>query len=223
MKKSVFLICLILLCTVLLSASGIAVVSSKMGKTTLRRANKNVKFSTGTILERNDELETGRKSSLGCIFGDGLASLRLFSQTKLRIDSRASQTGWDKELELADGSIHLKHQADAGSLTVFVNKGRVVSTGASFLVKNGRGGKARITVLAGTVQVINTAGTAEVSAGKTADLPARGKIKVRSAKDSDLSPEERAAVEPSPEQDQRSITVPMADPQGRVRYLELVW
>ncbi len=224
MKKTLLFICVILLNAAFLPASGIAVVSSKSGRTTLVRANKNVKFATGGILENNDEIETGSKSGLSCKFIDGLASLHLFSGTMVKINSRAGQTGYNKEAEIAKGSLYIKHQSDEGSLAVFHGKSKMSSNGASFLVKSTGGEKVKITVFSGTVLLTGADGTSsEIGARKTAEVPSRGVAKIRPTKDSDLTPEELALIKPSPEQDQRSITVPMADAQGRVKYVELVW
>ncbi len=224
MTKNIFFIALILASVTLLSATGIAVISGQQGKATLRRANKSIKFNTGSILESNDELETGKKSGLGFKYADGLAALHLFSETQASLTAKAILTGLNKEVELRKGSLYMKQLSGGGTLSVVFGKSKVSSEDASFVIRTDGGSKAWISVFSGTVIFTNTNGAiSTLVAKRSADLSAKGQVKARPSKDSDLTPEELAVVTPSPEQDQRSITVPLADAQGRVKYVELVW
>jgi hypothetical protein len=224
MNKTVFCIAMFLVGASLLSATGIAVISGQLGKATLRRANKSVKFANGSILESNDVLETGRKSGLGFKYADGLAALHLFSETQASLTAKAVLTGLNKEVELQKGSLYVKQQPGGGTLAVVFGKSQVSAEEASFLIRTDGGGKAWISVFSGTVKITNTNGAiATLGAQRSADLSARGQVKARPARNADLTTDELAVVNPRPEEDQRKITVPMADSQGRIKYVELVW
>ena len=223
MNKILLITGLSLFCSAALSAAGIAVVSTNTGQNTLLRANRKMKFASGAILEHFDLLETGTDSALACKFADSGATCQLFSHATARVNSTPWLEGWNNEVELGQGSVYVRRQPGPGIFTVTSGMVRVRSQSASFLVKKAGGGKTRLTVLEGSVEVANESGAATVEAGKTAEFSDRGELKVFPARDSDLSPEELALLEPSPLQGQRAITVPMADHRGRVRYLELVW
>lgn len=224
MNKTRILICLFLFGAALLSASGIAVVSANEGKNTVRRDKNNIKFATGAILENNDELETGKKSGLGFRFIDGEASLRIFSSSKLKLSSFLGLTGFDKRAELLEGSLWVQHQAVDGTLMVLCGKSRLACTNASFLLKKTRSGKAILTVFEGSVRVVKQNGSEKnVEPKRTAEITSNGSVTVRPTKDSDLSAEELAAIQPAPDLNQRNLTVPMADAEGRIKYVELVW
>ncbi|HNZ07946.1 MAG TPA: hypothetical protein PKI63_09150 [Candidatus Cloacimonadota bacterium] len=222
-QKHIF-IALALLSTSLLSAAGIAVVSGNQGKCILRRANKSIKYTNGTILESNDVLETEKKSGLALKFVDNLTSMHLFSSTQISIDSKAIISGLSKQVELNKGSLYVKQLPGSGTLNVAFDQSKVSSDAASFLIRTEGGGKAWISVFSGTVTFTNKNGAiTTLEAGRSAEMQPRGQVKANPAKDSELTAEELAVVKPTPEHDKRRITVPMANNQGQIKYVEFAW
>jgi len=72
-----------------------------------------------------------------------------------------------------------------------------------------------------TLKILDDPETKSVNAGKTAVVEADGRFEIRQSTSEDLSEMEKAEIESSRARDNKTLRIPMVDPSGRTRYIEI--
>lgn len=226
MKKHCLIAFILLLAGVLSAGEGIAVLSGGAGQTEFHRdGRKKPKPASGTLLESSDELRTGDGSHLGFKFADGSASLRMFSNSRLLVTGAYNGGKLVKKAALTKGSAFVRIASDSTGFSFSTVNSVITPNASTFLVKLTPQGETQVSVLQGQLVVNAPAAQAMelVGAGRTAVITSDGRFSVRDTFDSDINAEQLAAIEPATPSVPQSLTIPLVDPQGKVKYVEISW
>lgn len=224
MKKHILILCISAFVLGILNASPMAVIVHSKGFNKVRRDGKNLRAVSGMILQDGDELKTSGKGQLGIKTADGEGSLFLFSKTKVKLNLSPIGDGWEKNVELLAGSIHVKNTHQTGSLSLSFGLTNIFFTDADLLFKKDKGSNARLTVFSGeAIMYDREGGVNKITSLKTSYILSKGEFISRWMNDSDLTEEERARIEPLSQLPQNRITIPLTDEQGRVLNVEFNW
>ncbi len=224
--KKILIASIILLLTVALFANeSIAIVSSSSGKVSLLRSDKTVKFNNGSILESNDVLLSLESSQVGCKYLDGMASFRLFSDSNVKFSGLSVGDSLNKLVNLFRGSVLTKSTLGNGTLTLTTSTGVIKAGTATILTKQYETGESRVIVLDGfaDLNIPLTETTKILEAGQIAIIDKSGTVMIRNTDMSDLTFEEHAMLFPEDKSAPQSLTVPLVDSQGRIKYVEISW
>ncbi len=225
MKKLLFITILMVLGISLLSANAVALLSSAKGKVELRREAKTIKFRSGDMLLNNDEIRTGGESFAAYKYIDATTTIKVFSNSFVRISAQKSGNELNKNARVNSGSVYAKVTSGKGTLTVQTPTSVASVKGTGFMTKVNELGESMFIVTEGTVEVsvIDTRETQSVKAGNTALVDRDGNLNVRESNDDDLSELERAEIESSRTTEPNRMTIPVSDENGTVKYIEITW
>ncbi|MDZ4181765.1 MAG: FecR domain-containing protein [Candidatus Cloacimonadaceae bacterium] len=225
MKKIILISLLMLLGLSLLTAEAVALFTASKGTVELKRATKNIKFKTGDMLNNNDEIRTGAQSFAAYKFIDGTSTIKIFSNSFVKISAAKSGSNMNKTTMVNSGSVFASVTSNKGRMTVQTPTTVASVKGTGFMSKFNAARESFYIVTKGVIEVrvIATGETRDVKAGQTAYIDKDGNMEIRPSSDDDLTEIEQAEVETSLVPETRTMLIPVVDEQGRVKYIEITY
>jgi len=207
----------------LLANDAVAIISASRGRVELVRNNQPVKFKAGDMVFNNDQIKTGGESFAAVRYLDGSSTLKLFSNTIVRINAVVVGNLMNKNTTLSRGSVNSSVTRGGGTFTVQTPTTVAAVKGTDFLTKIIEDYLTLIIVTDGVVLVKNTITNreAEVKAGFTAKSDDQGTLEVAESSVDDLTEAERLELEAQTETQPRSMRIQFIDELGNVKYIEV--
>jgi len=222
MKKLIF-IALILSLSVAVFAANVALLTASKGKVDLTRSSKAAKFKVGDYLQNKDEIRTGGESFAAYKYVDGSTTIKVFSNSIVKVTAVSNGKSLGKKATVTKGSVFCKMNPNSGTFDVQTPTTVASVKGTEFLTKLTKDRQSMFIVFEGevTLKILDDPETKSVNAGKTAVVEADGRFEIRQSTSEDLSEMEKAEIESSRARDNKTLRIPMVDPSGRTRYIEI--
>ena len=223
--KRLFLISLALILAInLFAANSIAMISASKGKVDLRRAAKVVPHKTGDLLYSKDEIRTGGESFAAYKYIDGSSTVKIFANSIVYITATAHNKILDKKIELDKGSVFTQIKPNTGSFSIATPTTVASVKGTAFFTKFDEYGQSTFIVTEGEVELkILKKETHSVTAGNTAVVQADGNFEIHQSTPEDLQEIEQAELESSQGKENKRMRIPVIDPNGQTKYIEITW
>lgn len=201
----------------------VALLSAAKGKVELSRTGKLLRFKTGDLLRSNDELRTGGESFAAYKYIDGSSTVKVFSNSVVRLQASSSGKKMVKQVVLSKGSVFSKVKPQSGTFMVQTPTTVASVKGTGFLSKMTIDKQSMFVVTDGEVmlKILDNNEQKSVTAGKTAIVEADGRFVIRLSTPEDLSEIEQAEIESSRELDNKTMRIPVLDPSGKLKYIEI--
>lgn len=221
------ILCLILLlgltATALAAAESVAYLTQGKGDLKILRGGKAIKHKNGEVLVNNDEVRTGSQSFAALKYLDGGATVKVFSNSIIKLTARKQGKNLDKNTSLNKGSLYSKvNDKVKGNYQVETPTTVASVKGTGFLTKYTADGTTIVVVLEGTVEVQHKeSGRRTVTeAGSTTIVSPGGEIVTQPTVEADLTPEEWSQTE-SGQTEQKTMKIQLTDEQGNLKYIEI--
>jgi hypothetical protein len=219
------IIALIFTCIVLsiFAADSVALLSASKGKVDLSREAKAIKFQNGDLLKNNDELRTGGESFAAYKYIDGSSTIKVFSNSVVRITANRSGKSLSKKVVVNKGSIYTDVKPKTGAFMVQTPTTVASVKGTGFLTKITDAGQSMFIVTDGEVElkILDSDDVKSVPAGKTGIVDDLGNFEIRESTTEDTSSIEQAEIETSQTTKPKIIRIPVVDAAGRTKYIEI--
>ena len=225
MKKILLLAVTLILSANLLALDSVAVISASKGKVDLHRAAKMIKHKTGDFLQNNDEIRTGKESFAAYKYIDGSATVKVFSYSIVQVYASAKDKKLSKTVKLNKGSVFSQIKSDTGPFAVQTPTTVASVKGTGFLAKFDEQEQTKFIVTEGELElkILDNTETKSVSAGNTAFVQADGSLEIRPSTEEDIQEIELSELESTREKEIRKMRIPVIDPNGQTRYIEITW
>lgn len=225
MKKLLFVSLILILCYSLSAASSIALLSIAKGKVDVSRAAKAIRFKAGDLLQHNDEIRTGGESFAAYKYVDGSSTVKVFSNSLVKVLANSSGKSLVKQVSITKGSVFSQVKPKSGTFMVKTPTTVASVKGTGFLTKITEAKQSMFIVTEGEVQlkILDDTDPKVVSKGNTAIVEADGRYIIRLSTPEDLSELERAELESTSERGNNTMRIPMLDPSGRTRFIEITY
>lgn len=223
MKKYAIILILLCLSLGLFAVEAIALLSASKGKVDLSRDAKSIKFKAGDMLRNNDELRTGGESFAAYKYVDGSSTIKVFSNSVVRITANKSGKSLSKKVVIDKGSIFTDVKPKSGAFMVQTPTTVASVKGTGFLTKITEDGISKFVVTDGEVElkILDSDDVKSVPAGNTAIIDAEGNFEIRVSSAEDTSSIEKAEIESSQSSEPKLIRIPVLDASGRTKYIEI--
>ena len=224
--KKLFLFAIILILAVnLLALDSVAIISASKGKVDLHRATKVIKHKTGDMLQNNDEIRTGGESFAAFKYIDGSATVKIFSHSVVKVLASTSNKKLAKTVKLNKGSVFSQIKSDTGPFAVQTPTTVASVKGTGFLAEFDEQEQTKFIVTEGELElkILDKTETKSVSAGNTAIVQADGSLEIRPSTEEDIQEIELSELESTREKEIRKMRIPVIDPNGQTRYIEITW
>jgi len=151
--------------------------------------------------------------------------VKVFSNSQVRVVSNTSGKSLVKKVELNKGSVFAQVKPKTGTFLVSTPTTVASVKGTGFLTKITEAKQSMFVVTEGEVllKILDDNEGKPVPAGKTAVVEADGRYVIRQSTPDDLSAIEQAEIESSRAKDNKTLRVPMLDPSGKTRYIEITY
>ncbi len=225
MKKILLIAVTLILSANLLALDSVAVISASKGKVDLHRAAKLIKHKTGDFLQNNDEIRTGKESFAAYKYIDGSATVKVFSYSIVQVYASAKDKKLSKTVKLNKGSVFSQIKSDSGPFAVQTPTTVASVKGTGFLAKFDEQEQTKFIVTEGKLElkILDKTETKSVSAGNTAIVQADGSFEIRPSTEEDIQEIELSELESTREKEIRKMRIPVIDPNGQTRYIEITW
>jgi len=224
--KKLFLFAIVLILAVnLLALDSVAIISASKGKVDLRRATKVIKHKTGDMLQNNDEIRTGGESFAACKYIDGSSTIKIFSNSVVRIFASTKDKKLSKTVKLNKGSVFSQIKSDTGPFAVQTPTTVASVKGTGFLAKFDEQEQTKFIVTEGELElkILDKIETQSVTAGNTAIIQADGSCEIRPVSEVELEELEQVELQSKQEKENKKMRIPVVDPNGKTRYIEITW
>lgn len=223
MKRIIVLTIILSLSALLLAADAVALLSAAKGKVDLSRAAKQLKFKNGDLLQNNDELRTGGESFAAYKYIDGSSTIKVFSNSMVKISANRNGKSLSKKITVNKGSVLTSVKPKTGSLIVQTPTTVASVKGTEFLTRITDTDQSVFVVTEGEVElkILDQPEPKSVAKGKTAVVETDGTIEIRNSSREDLSALEKAEVDAGQEPETKSMLIPVIDASGRTKYIEI--
>lgn len=225
MKKSIVITLLLLLGLSMLSASAVGLFTNSKGKVTLTRNNRSIKFKNGDMIYNQDEIRTGKDSFASYKYVDGASTVKIFANSYVLVSATQSGKSQNKKAQVNSGSVHTKVTPGRGGNMAVETPTTVASVkGTEFMTLVGKASSTFI-VKEGVVNLLikATNQSADVKAGETAHVDEDLNLEIRTSTDEELGLIEHQESSAAQDYVPRTITVQVADDQGRIKYIEITY
>lgn len=225
MKRIVLLCMLFALIYALNAADSVALLSASKGKVDISREAKAIKFKNGELLKNNDEIRTGGESFAAYKYIDGSSTIKVFSNSLVRITANRSGKTLSKKVVVDKGSVFTSVKPKTGAFMVQTPTTVASVKGTGFLTKLTDKGESMFIVTDGEVEIkiLNQDEVKSVPAGKTAVIDEAGNYEIRESTPDDTSAIEEAEIESSQKNEPKLIRIPVVDEAGKTRYIEITY
>lgn len=223
MKKIIVITILLALAGMIFAANAVAMLSASKGKVDLSREAKQVKFKTGELLRNNDELRTGGESFAAYKYIDGSSTIKVFSNSLVKIAANKSGKTLSKKVTVNKGSVLTSVKPKTGSLVVQTPTTVASVKGTEFLTKITDTDQSMFIVTEGEVElkILDQPESKSVPKGKTAIVEEDGTFEIRNSTRDDLSAVEQAELEADGAAEPKTMLIPVIDASGRTKYIEI--
>lgn len=223
MKKLILISILLVLTVMLTAADAVAMISVSQGKVNLSRNDKTIKHQAGDMLMNNDQLRTGGESFAAYKYIDGSSTIKVFSNSLVKVTASKSGKQLNKKITLNKGSVLTSVKPKTGSLIVQTPTTIASVKGTEFFTKLTEENVSTFIVTDGEVElkILDKSETQLVAKGKTGIVNPDGSFELRNSTLDDLSALEQAEMETGREGESRSMRIPVIDRSGRTRYIEI--
>ncbi|HPB18738.1 MAG TPA: FecR family protein [Candidatus Cloacimonas sp.] len=225
MKKILLLAVTLILSANLLALDSVAVISASKGKVDLHRAAKMIKHKTGDFLQNNDEIRTGKESFAAYKYIDGSATVKVFSYSIVQVYASAKDKKLSKTVKLNKGSVFSQIKSDTGPFAVQTPTTVASVKGTGFLAKFDEQEQTKFIVTEGELElkILDKIETQSVTAGNTAIIQADGSCEIRPVSEVELEELEQVELQSKQEKENKKMRIPVVDPNGKTRYIEITW
>ncbi len=223
MKKTLIIAVLLLNALgMLLANEAVAIISATRGRVELTRNNKPIRFKAGDMIFNNDQIKTAGESFAAVKYLDGSSTLKIFSNSVVRINAAVVGNNMNKNTTISMGSANSSVTRRGGTYTVQTPTTVASVKGTDFLTKL-IDYLTLIIVNEGEVVVKNTITNREmeVKAGYTAKSDDQGLLSVEESSDEDLTEAERLEIEAQTQTQPRSMRIQFTDELGNIKYIEI--
>jgi len=223
MKTYIIVLLLFSLTCSVFAAESVALLSASKGKVDLSRDAKYIKFKAGDLLRNNDELRTGGESFAAYKYIDGSSTIKVFSNSVVRITANKSGKSLSKKVVIDKGSIFTDVKPKTGTFMVQTPTTVASVKGTGFLTKISDDGVSKFIVTDGEVElkILESEDVKSVAAGKTATIDAEGNFEIRESSSEDTSSIEKEEMESSKVSEPKLIRIPVIDAAGKTKYIEI--
>ncbi len=225
MKRMIILCILVALTYTLMAADSVALLSASKGKVDISRDAKAIKFKNGELLKNNDELRTGGESFAAYKYIDGSSTIKVFSNSLVRITANRSGKTLSKKVVVDKGSVFTSVKPKTGAFMVQTPTTVASVKGTGFLTKLTDKGESMFIVTDGEVEIkiLNQEEVKSVPAGKTAVIDEAGNYEIRESTPEDTSSIEEAEIESTQKNEPKIIRIPVVDEAGKTKYIEITY
>lgn len=225
MKRMIILCILVALAYTLMAADSVALLSASKGKVDISRDAKAIKFKNGELLKNNDELRTGGESFAAYKYIDGSSTIKVFSNSLVRITANRSGKTLSKKVVVDKGSVFTSVKPKTGAFMVQTPTTVASVKGTGFLTKLTDKGESMFIVTDGEVEIkiLNQEEVKSVPAGKTAVIDEAGNYEIRESTPEDTSSIEEAEIESTQKNEPKIIRIPVVDEAGKTKYIEITY
>ncbi len=225
MKRIIITLILTCIVFVMFAAESVALLSASKGKVDLSRESKAIKFQNGDLLKNNDELRTGGESFAAYKYIDGSSSIKVFSNSVVRITANRSGKSLSKKVVVNKGSIFTNVKPKTGAFIVQTPTTVASVKGTGFLTKLNEKGDSFFIVTDGEVElkIMDSEEVKSVPAGNTAIIDELGNYEMRASTAEDTSSIEQAEIESSQTTEPKTIRIPVVDATGKTKYIEITY
>jgi len=223
MKRYALILILLCLSLGLFAVEAVALLSASKGKVDLSRDAKSIKFKAGDMLRNNDELRTGGESFAAYKYVDGSSTIKVFSNSVVRITANKSGKNLSKKVVIDKGSIFTDVKPKTGPFMVQTPTTVASVKGTGFLTKLTEDGMSKFVVTDGEVElrILDSDDVKSVPAGNTAIVDKEGNYEIRVSSAEDTSSIEKEEIESSKTSEPKLIRIPVLDASGRTKYIEI--
>ena len=224
--KKLFLFAIILILAVnLLALDSVAIISASKGKVDLRRATKAIKHKTGDMLQNNDEIRTGGESFAAFKYIDGSSTVKIFSHSVVKVLASTSNNKLAKTVKLNKGSVFSQIKSDTGPFAVQTPTTVASVKGTGFLAEFDEHKQTKFIVTEGELElkILDKTETQSVAAGNTAIIQADGTCEIRPVSAVELEELKQVELQSLQEKENKKMRIPVVDPNGQTRYIEITW
>lgn len=225
MKRIITVCILVALAYTLMAADSVALLSASKGKVDISRDAKAIKFKNGELLKNNDELRTGGESFAAYKYIDGSSTIKVFSNSLVRITANRSGKTLSKKVVVDKGSVFTSIKPKTGAFMVQTPTTVASVKGTGFLTKLTDKGESMFIVTDGEVEIkiMNQDEVKSVPAGKTAVIDEAGNYEIRESTPEDTSAIEEAEIESTQKNEPKLIRIPVVDEAGKTKYIEITY
>ncbi|PKN73828.1 MAG: hypothetical protein CVU50_01180 [Candidatus Cloacimonetes bacterium HGW-Cloacimonetes-3] len=225
MKRIIITLVITCMVFVVFAAESVALLSASKGKVDLSRDAKAIKFQNGDLLKNNDELRTGGESFAAYKYIDGSSTIKVFSNSVVRITANRSGKSLSKKVVINKGSIFTNVKPKTGAFIVQTPTTVASVKGTGFLTKLNDKGDSFFIVTDGEVElkIMDSEEVKSVPAGNTAIIDELGNYEMRASTKEDTSSIEQAEIESSQTTEPKTIRIPVVDAAGRTKYIEITY
>ncbi|MDY0151033.1 MAG: FecR family protein [Candidatus Cloacimonas sp.] len=223
MKKIMVTLMFLSLVLCIFAVNEVALLSVAKGRVELNREGKLFKFKTGELLKHNDELRTGGESFAAFKYIDGSSTIKVFSNSVVKVQASASGKSLVKRVVVNKGSVFSQIKPKSGTFMVQTPTTVASVKGTAFLTKLTEDKQSLFIVTEGEVmlKILDDTALKSVTSGKTAVVEADGRYVIRLSTPEDLSELEQTEIEASQELENRIMRIPVLDPAGHLKYIEI--
>jgi hypothetical protein len=207
----------------LFAANDVAMLSVAKGKVDLSRGTKAIKYKTGDLLQNNDQIRTGGESFAAYKYIDGSSTIKVFSNSNVRVQASSSGKSLVKKVVVNNGSVFSQVKPKSGVFMVQTPTTVASVKGTGFLTKMTEDKQSMFVVTEGEVmlKILDDTELKSVTAGKTALVEADGRYIIRLSTPEDLSALEQEEIDATRELENRTMRIPVIDPSGRRKYIDI--
>lgn len=205
------------------ASQDVAYLTQGKGDLKVIRASKAIKYKNGEVLVNNDEVRTGSQSFAALKYLDGGATVKVFSNSIIKLTAKKQGKNLDKNTSLNKGSLFSKvNDKIKGNYQVETPTTVASVKGTSFLTRYTADRTTIVVVLEGTVEVQHkeSGRRTTTNAGSTTIVSPGGEIVTQPSTEADLSPEEWSQIEGG-QTEQRTMKIQVTDDQGNLKYIEI--
>lgn len=222
--KKIIIISILLACAgMIFAANAVAMLSASKGKVNISRDAKQIRYKTGELLRNDDELRTGGESFAAYKYIDGSSTIKVFSNSLVKIAASKSGKTLSKKVTVNKGSVLTSVKPKTGSLVVQTPTTVASVKGTQFLTKITDTDQSIFIVTEGEVElkILDQPEAKQVPKGKTAIVEEDGAYEIRNSTKDDLSAVEQAEMESEGSGEAKTMLIPVIDATGRTKYIEI--
>lgn len=225
MKRLVIIALLLAVLGLAFAAESVAMLSASKGKVDLSRDAKNIKYKLGDLLKNNDELRTGGESFAAYKYIDGSSTIKVFSNSVVKVTASKSGKTMNKKVTVTKGSVFTQIKPKTGNFLVQTPTTVASVKGTEFLTKITDDNQSMFIVTEGEVElkILDRPGAQAVPKGKTAVIQTDGTFEIRNSTRDDISSIEQAEMESSQTTEPKVLKIPVVDANGRTKYIEITY
>lgn len=226
MKKTALILVILMSFTILLCADPVAYLMQTKGSVQLYRSDRTVKFKNGELLYNKDEIITGVRSYAAVKYADGAATVKVFPNSILRLNSTKQNKQLNKSVLLDIGGVYSSIVNRIKGEYEVESPNTVASVkGTSFLMRYNADKITYVTVLEGEVMVKNkiSGKSVLVKQGMTATSGEDGSVTLEETTPDDLSEEDLEQIDSAAEEALRTIRIQIINENGTVKYIDITY